>query len=265
MLFFTTYGDPSSRPILFIHGISLSSNVWLKQASSSMLLKNHFLITVDLPMHGCSDKAHVSYNDSFSIANALNDLLQYLQVEDIIVCAWSYGAIVLCDYIRHFGTSKIKGINFISGFFNNGTPDDEFACTDKFLSVLENYISDDLSEVTEASREFVKMLSWDALLAIDFDRFLADCMKCPIDIRKEMLFRNICNRVLLKNLNTPVLFTHGMCDEIIKPISSLQLLSNKKYVSKSFYDNVGHMPFWEAQLRYEKELLEFSEYCFEKG
>jgi alpha/beta hydrolase fold len=50
------WGNPSGRPIVFIHGIYQSALSWIKQIGDAALVANYRLIAIDLRGHGASDK-----------------------------------------------------------------------------------------------------------------------------------------------------------------------------------------------------------------
>ena len=56
-------GNPSGRPIVFIHGISQCWLTWSRQLNSD--LANHYrLVAMDLRGHGLSEKPHDGYADA---------------------------------------------------------------------------------------------------------------------------------------------------------------------------------------------------------
>jgi pimeloyl-ACP methyl ester carboxylesterase len=55
----------------------------------------------------------------------------------------------------------------------------------------------------------------------------------------------------------PVLVSHGRDDAIVLPSMAEHMLDICKPAVASWYDDVGHMPFWEAAERFDRELGEF--------
>jgi pimeloyl-ACP methyl ester carboxylesterase len=56
-------GNPSGRPIVFIHGMSQSWLAWIRQLSSQ-LADDYQLVAMDMRGHGQSDKPQAAYADS---------------------------------------------------------------------------------------------------------------------------------------------------------------------------------------------------------
>src|SRR5690349_6101948 len=95
------WGNLEGRPILFIHGWSQSHLCWRKQVASS--LGNEFrLVAFDLRGHGMSEAPSQSqhYTRAGLWAYDLAAIIDELGLERPILVGWSYGAFVICDYIR---------------------------------------------------------------------------------------------------------------------------------------------------------------------
>jgi non-heme chloroperoxidase len=56
-----------------------------------------------------------------------------------------------------------------------------------------------------------------------------------------------------------VLVTHGHDDTIVLPSMAEHVLSVCAAATSSWYDGVGHMPFWEASDRFDRELAELAD------
>ena len=95
------------RPILFIHGFSQCGLVWSRQLDSS-LAEDYRLAAVDLRGHGLSEKPREGYDDSKLWADDINAVIQSLSLDQPILCGWSYGPLVMLDYIRHYGEDSIR-------------------------------------------------------------------------------------------------------------------------------------------------------------
>jgi pimeloyl-ACP methyl ester carboxylesterase len=55
-----------------------------------------------------------------------------------------------------------------------------------------------------------------------------------------------------------VLVTHGQGDAIILPSMAEHTLTVCPAAAASWYDGVGHMPFWEASGRFDRELADLA-------
>src|SRR5687767_5985848 len=86
-------GHPHGQPILFLHGFSQCSLAWSRQLSSD-LANSHRLVAMDLRGHGSSDKPRDVYGDSKLWADDVNAVIGELELDQPILCGWSYGPLV---------------------------------------------------------------------------------------------------------------------------------------------------------------------------
>ena len=76
---------------------------------------------------------------------------------------------------------------------------------------------------------------------------------CPV-IRSALLSREPDASDILGSVSVPVLVTHGQEDAIVLPSMAEHTLTACPAATASWYDSVGHMPFWEAPDRFAHEL-----------
>src|SRR5207253_6376895 len=106
-------GNPRGQSILFLHGFSQCSLAWGRQLSSD-LAHNYRLVAMDLRGHGSSERPRDGYDNSRLWADDVNAALQELDLDRPILCGWSYGPIVMLDYIRHYGQERIGGLHLVA-------------------------------------------------------------------------------------------------------------------------------------------------------
>ncbi len=106
-------GNPKGRPIIFIHGLSQCWLTWSRQMNSDLAGPDCRLVAMDIRGHGLSDKPREGYADSRLWADDINAAIQGLGLDHPVLCGWSYGPLIILDYIRHYGEDGIGGINFI--------------------------------------------------------------------------------------------------------------------------------------------------------
>src|SRR6188768_2492363 len=99
-------GNAKGRPIVFIHGISQCGMVWNRQLSSD-LAETFRLVALDRP----------------------------------VLSGWSYGPLVILDYLRHYGEDDIRGANFIGGVTKLGSDAAAAVLTAGFLGLIPGFFS----------------------------------------------------------------------------------------------------------------------------
>jgi pimeloyl-ACP methyl ester carboxylesterase len=101
-------GDPAGRPVLFIHGVSQFRLAWRRQLSSG-LGRDLRLVAMDLRGHGQSDRPADGYADSEAWADDVHGVITALDLDEPILCGWSYGGVVIGDYLKHYGEDALAG------------------------------------------------------------------------------------------------------------------------------------------------------------
>ena len=98
------WGKPDGPPILFIHGWSQNHLCWAKQYESA-LADEFRLVAYDLRGHGMSEAPlePEHYTDGKLWADDVAAIIDQLRLDRPVLVGWSYGAFVICDYVRTHG------------------------------------------------------------------------------------------------------------------------------------------------------------------
>ncbi len=251
-------GNPRGTPILFIHGFSQCWLAWSRQLSSA-LGDTCRLVAMDMRGHGLSDKPRDAYADSRLWADDVRATLEALRLDRPILCGWSYGPLVILDYIRHYGEESIGGINFIGAVTKLGSEEAVAVLTPEFLSLIPGFFSTDVEE---------SMRALDALLSLCLvkgisteERYLMRGFNfsVPPYVRQALFSRAFDNDDLLPKLRKPVLITHAICDAVVKPIVIERQMKAIRNAQVHMIDDAGHACFWDDAPGYNRRLHEFAE------
>jgi pimeloyl-ACP methyl ester carboxylesterase len=74
-----------------------------------------------------------------------------------------------------------------------------------------------------------------------------------------LISREIDGSDALAGTSVPVLVTHGREDSIVLPSMAEHVLGSCETAVASWYEGVGHMPFWEDAERFDAELAALCE------
>jgi non-heme chloroperoxidase len=253
------WGDPGGPELLLVHGWSQSDLCWTKQVNGS-LASRFRIVSFDLRGHGLSempsDPEH--YVDWRLWAGDLAAVIEQTGLERPILAAWSYGGFIVSDYLRAYGDDGIGGINLI-GAAVILTPPAFDHIGPGFLENANDACASDLATNIAGIRRFLRACTVDELDPDEWNAALGWNMVVPPAVRGALISREIDGRDVLANLSVPVLLTHGREDAIVLPSMAEQALAACESAVASWYEDVGHMPFWEATERFDRELAEFSD------
>ncbi len=249
-------GDENGRPVLFIHGLSQSALAWRKQLRSQ-LGNDLRVVAMDLRGHGQSERTPDGYDDHSCWADDVHAVITTLNLKRPILCGWSYGGVVIGDYIRHYGEQEISGICLVAAVSRLGEPVMPYLGA-KFIRTLPGLFSDEVEVSTAAIQDFIGITTSSAPTFDDFCLTFGYVSNVPPYVRQALLSRTLNNDGVYERLAAPVLITHGLDDEVVLPAMSEHLANLIPHAKTSYYQGIGHAPFLEDPGRFNSELLAFS-------
>jgi pimeloyl-ACP methyl ester carboxylesterase len=224
---------------------------------SSDFAEDHRLVSMDMRGHGLSDKPREGYAESRLWADDVNAVIQTLGLDHPILSGWSYGPLVILDYIRHYGEDDISGINLIGGITKLGTDEAASVLTPEFLSLIPGFVA---TEVVESmhSLESLLRLCCARLSTEDLYLMLGYNLSVPPYVRQALLSRSFDNDDLLPRIRKPVLITHSATDAVVKPAVVDQHKAGIAHAQIQIMSDVGHAAFWDDAAAFNQRLRTFS-------
>jgi pimeloyl-ACP methyl ester carboxylesterase len=250
-------GNASGRPILFIHGFSQCWRTWIRQMSSD-LADDHRLVAMDIRGHGLSDRPREGYADSKLWADDVNAAIQALRLDHPILCGWSYGPLVILDYIRHYGEDDISGVVFVGAVTKLGRETAASMLTPEFLSLMPGFFATEEQASRRSLESLLHLCFGQEPSAEDLHRMLEDSLSVPVYVRQAMFSRSFDNDDLLPRMRTPMLIAHGANDAVVKPAIVDEHKAGLAHAQIQVIDNVGHAPFWDDAAGFNQRLRAFS-------
>ena len=251
-------GNATGRPILFIHGFSQCWLAWSPQLSSS-LADDHRLVALDMRGHGLSDKPRDGYGDSRLWADDVNAAITVLGLDHPILCGWSYGPLVILDYIRHYGEEGISGVHFVGGITKLGSEQAMSVLTPEFLNLVPGFFSMDVEESVRSLNSLLRLCFVHEPSAAERYQMLGYNLTVPPCVRQGLLSRSLDNDDLLPKIRKPVLVTHGADDAVVKAAIVDQHQASIGHAQIHLMVNAGHAPFWDDAARFNQRLRAFSD------
>ncbi|MCC5977545.1 MAG: alpha/beta hydrolase [Salinarimonas sp.] len=254
------YGTPGGKPIVFLHGWSQHHLAFAQQYAGPLAGK-HELIGLDLRGHGASDAPEGAqhYGDGDLWADDLHAVITQLGLVSPIIVAWSYGGLVVADYLRKYGDAALGGVNFVGAALVIGKEYIGSHTGETFVAHASKGMSKDPVKALYGMIDFVHACAVKPVPQETVERFIAFNMLVRPDVRRAVSARDADYRPVLADLRKPALFTHGTADTVIMPRMSEETAAIAPDSRISWYEGAGHMPFIEDQARFDTELAAFAE------
>ncbi len=253
------WGNADGPPILFIHGWSQNHLCWAKQYDSA-LADEFRLVAYDLRGHGMSEAPLEPqyYTDGELWAEDVAAIIEQLGLERPVLVGWSYGAFVICDYVRAHGQDRIGAINFVEGVVKMGEEAFGTFIGPGFLEHFADATADDLPTNIRAMRSFLDACATKPLSAEEFETALSWNIVVPARIRANLAAREIDDDDVLRTLDVPLLVTQGRADTVVLPVMAEHILAICPTAEASWYEGIGHLPHLQEPERFNRELAELT-------
>jgi non-heme chloroperoxidase len=251
-------GNPRGRAILFVHGTSQSWLTWRRQMSSD-LANDHRLVALDLRGHGQSDKPREGYADRLLWADDILAVTRELHMEQPVLCGWSYGPIVILDYVREYGEDDIGGVSFVDGLTKLGSDEALSVLSPKMLSLVPGFFATEAEETVRSLTSLLRMCFVQEPSSEDLYLMLGYNVAVPPYVRQALFSRSLNNDDLLPTIRKPVLVVHGAQDPVVNPAIIDQYKASITHAQIQLMPGAGHAPFWDDAETFNEHLRTFCE------
>jgi pimeloyl-ACP methyl ester carboxylesterase len=253
------WGQADGPPILFVHGWSQNQLCWVKQYEST-LADEFRLVAFDLRGHGMSGVPGEpeQYTDGALWAADVAAIVEQLRLERVVLVGWSYGAFVICDYVRAHGQGRIAAIDFVEGAVKLGEGAFGTLIGPGFLDHFVGATADDLPTNIATMRSFVRTCFVKPVSADELETAVCWNVVVPAGVRASLGARELDYDDVLDRLDVPLLVTHGREDSVVLPAMAEHILANCRTAEASWYDGVGHVPHVEEPERFNRELADLT-------
>ena len=253
------WGKPDGPPILFIHGWSQNHLCWAKQYESA-LADEFRLVAYDLRGHGMSEAPlePEHYTDAKLWADDVAAIIDQLSLDRPVLVGWSYGAFVICDYVRAYGQDRDRCDQLRRGRGQAGRGCLRHADRPRLPRPLRR----------RHRRRPADQHPGHALVRQDVPREAAPGRRSRDRgvlerrragaIRANLAAREIDSDDVLRSLEVPLLVTQGRADSVVLPAMAEHVLATCPTAEASWYDGVGHVPHLEEPERFNRELAELT-------
>jgi pimeloyl-ACP methyl ester carboxylesterase len=247
---------------VLIHGFSQNHQCWVRQYDGP-LADDFRLVAFDLRGHGMSEAPvnAASYADGRLWADDLAAVIDQLGLDRPVLVGWSYGALVIGDYLRTYGQANVAALDFVGGAVRLGPQAFGSLIGPGFLDNFADLIADDLPTSIRGVRGLAHAFALDPLPANDFETILCASMVVAAATRGHLGARDLDYDDVLRSLEVSLLVSHGRADTVVLPAMAQHVLDVCPTAEASWYDAVGHVPFLEQPNRFNDELAALTRRC----
>jgi pimeloyl-ACP methyl ester carboxylesterase len=249
-------GSANGRPILFIHGFSQCRLSWRRQFADGSGLERFRLVALDNRGHGDSEHPPDAYGDSKLWADDVAAVIEQLGLDQPVLVGWSYGGVIMADYLSVHGDDAIAGTNWVGAVHKLGEPVMP-VLGKSFVALIPGFFSTEVDTSRAALSTFMEICVHDEMTPDDFFFSLGYNTIVPPHVRRALFSRTLDHTDILTGLRTPALVTHGVDDAVVLVASGEEIADAIPDAELSRYDEIGHTPFLEAPERFNAELAAF--------
>ncbi|CAM2984773.1 alpha/beta hydrolase [Prescottella defluvii] len=261
-LVYRTFGSLGARPLVLLHGWAQSSRCWGDDVLAA-LSEQYRVIAVDLRGHGYSDAPAAGYDDS---ANWAGDVDAVLTAEGVtagaVLLGWSYGGLVICDYLAAHGTAAVDGVVFVGAITSIGRGEAGGAVGAAMKAAIPAAMAGDPEVAVPALGSFGTALTGpigdaDAAKGAWSQSLLGAGLTTPPRVRSALFRRSASHDDVLRGLDVPALVLHGTADTVVDISAGEHAVTLIPDVTASYWEGCGHGPFVEDPARFVGEVRAF--------
>lgn len=176
-----------------------------------------------------------------------------------MLSGWSYGPLVILDYVRHYGEDRLGGFQFVRALTKLGSKEAMSVLTPEFLSVVPQFLSTEAETTVRGLEGLLRLCFANPPSVFEMYLMLGYNVSVPSYVRQGLFSRSFSNDDLLPKIRKPVLITHGAADAIVKPTAVDQHKAALPHAQVQLLANAGHAAFWDDAPAFNERLHAFCE------
>ncbi|PBC48940.1 alpha/beta hydrolase [Rhodococcus sp. ACS1] len=257
-LVYSVTGDPDARALVLLHGWAQSSKCWGAGVLDE-LADRYRVIAVDLRGHGYSGAPAAGYDDSAIWAGDVDAVLTAEGVTSgAVLLGWSYGGLVICDYLASQGTSAVDGVVLVGAITSIGRGEAGGKVGAAMRAAIPGAMSEEPREAIRALGAFGTALTGPPEgKGAQSQALFGAGLATPPHVRAALFNRSASHDDLLRSLDVPVLVLHGTEDSVVDVSAGRHAADLIPQARASFWEGCDHGPFVEDPGRFVKEVGAF--------
>ncbi|MEN0135708.1 MAG: alpha/beta hydrolase [Rhodococcus sp. (in: high G+C Gram-positive bacteria)] len=257
-LVYSVTGDPDARALVLLHGWAQSSKCWGPTVLDELGAR-YRVIAVDLRGHGYSGAPAAGYDDSAVWAGDVDAVLTAEGVTSgAVLLGWSYGGLVICDYLASHGTSAVDGVVLVGAITSIGRGEAGGKVGAAMRAAIPGAMSEEPREAIRALGAFGNALTGPPEgKGAQSQALFGASLATPPRVRAALFNRSASHDDLLRSLDIPALVLHGTEDSVVDVSAGRHAAELIPQARASFWEGCDHGPFVEDPDRFVKEVGEF--------
>ena len=257
-LVYSVTGAPDARTLVLLHGWAQSSKCWGPGVLDELAAR-YRVIAVDLRGHGYSGAPDAGYDDSAIWAGDVDAVLTAEGVTSgAVLLGWSYGGLVICDYLASNGTSAVDGVVLVGAITSIGRGEAGGKVGAAMRAAIPGAMSEEPREAIRALGAFGNALTGPPEgKGAQSQALFGASLATPPRVRAALFNRSASHDDLLRSLDVPVLVLHGTEDSVVDVSAGRHAAELIPQARASFWEGCDHGPFVEDPDRFVKEVGEF--------
>ncbi|MDI9972733.1 MULTISPECIES: alpha/beta hydrolase [Rhodococcus] len=257
-LVYSVTGAPDARTLVLLHGWAQSSKCWGPGVLDELAAR-YRVIAVDLRGHGYSGAPDAGYDDSAIWAGDVDAVLTAEGVTSgAVLLGWSYGGLVICDYLASHGTSAVDGVVLVGAITSIGRGEAGGKVGAAMRAAIPGAMSEEPRDAIRALGAFGNALTGPPEgKGAQSQALFGASLATPPRVRAALFNRSASHDELLRSLDVPVLVLHGTEDSVVDVSAGRHAAELIPQARASFWEGCDHGPFVEDPDRFVKEVGEF--------
>ncbi|HEY5858527.1 MAG TPA: alpha/beta hydrolase [Aldersonia sp.] len=253
-IFYRVTGPADARTLVLVHGWAVDHSCWGGAAAD--LAERYRVIAVDLRGHGYSGAPETGYDDPRAWAADLSAVLRAEDATDAVLVGWSYGGLVITDYVAVCGTANVAGLVYVGAVTSMGRDQPGGRTGAAMTASIPGVFAEDAETALAGFGEFGDALTGPGH-PVEAQRILGTNLATRPRVRKAMFYRTTGNDAVLRDLDVPALLLHGTRDPISDIASAEHAATLIPDARTSYWTDAQHGLFVEDTERFVREVSEF--------
>jgi pimeloyl-ACP methyl ester carboxylesterase len=246
-------GPREAPSLVFVHGIAQSKQAFARVLAGP-LARSFRLVAFDLRGHGDSDVPAAA--DPLGRAQLADDLAAVIGGLGLVrpwVAAWSFGGVVVGEYLRRSGDAALGGVIFLAGAVRSGR---EAAALfgPGMMNHARALLSEDPAVYAAAARAFLEGATHLPLDPAALEAAVSEMLRVPARVRRALLAGGEDFTPEVAAARVPVATLHGELDQVVLPAMSDLIGTVHPGAAAIRLPGVGHLPWLEAPEAFDAAL-----------